>query len=343
MSDHGQILDPATLRLERVLPGPIERVWQYLTDSDKRARWLAAGQFELKPGGRAELRFDHGSLSAEKQTPERFKSSEGYRASATVLACEPPRLLTITWGGAGDVSEVTFELAPADDKVKLVLTHRRLRSRADLVGTAAGWHAHLAMLTDDLEQRTRRGFWSTHAVAEQDYEQRMQGMDDYFRWSSDTGRELHDRGGTWSSLLRRRLDAPIERVWAAWTDPEIVPKWFGKPSGTFAPGGTVLLDLSLPQPTTVKILACEPPTRLRTTWQYGDFGVSEVELRLTRGDAGTLLELEHFAASSAADARGTGSGWEVALLHLDQFLRGLAPPGDIMHPAMDHVWTTVPG
>jgi uncharacterized protein YndB with AHSA1/START domain len=143
-------------------------------------------------------------------------------------------------------------------------------------------------------------------------------------------------------VIRRRLDAPIERVWAAWTDPEVLPKWFGKASGTFALGGALVLDLSQPYPTTVKILACEPPTRLRTTWKYGDFGDSEVELRLTRGDAGTLLELEHFTCPDADDARGSGSGWEVAVLYLDCFLRGLPQPSDVMFPAADHVWTTVP-
>jgi uncharacterized protein YndB with AHSA1/START domain len=42
MNDYGVLTAPDTLRIERLLPGPIERVWQYLTDSDKRATWLAA-------------------------------------------------------------------------------------------------------------------------------------------------------------------------------------------------------------------------------------------------------------------------------------------------------------
>lgn len=342
MSEHGQILAPGTVRLERMLPGPIERVWRYLVDSDKRARWLAAGEWELRPGGRAEFRFDHAALSAEKLTPERHKGSEGATGTEAVLACDPPRLLRLTWGGADEPAEVSFELTPVEERVRLVVTTRRLRNREELVGTASGWHAHLAILEDVLAETAPRGFWSAHEVAERGYEQRMQVMDEYFRWSADVGREVRDHGGSWSSLIRRRLDASIERVWAAWTDPELIPKWFGKPAGTFAVGGTVVLDLSQPHPTTCKILACEPPTRLRTTWKYGDFGDSEVELRLTRGDAGTLLELEHFTCRTVDEARGTGSGWEVAVLHLDSFLRGLAPPSDVMHPAMDHVWTAVP-
>ena len=35
------LIEPGTVKMERLLPGPVERVWAYLTESDKRARWLA--------------------------------------------------------------------------------------------------------------------------------------------------------------------------------------------------------------------------------------------------------------------------------------------------------------
>ena len=38
MNDYGTKTAPDTLRIERTLPGPIERVWTYLTDPAKRAR-----------------------------------------------------------------------------------------------------------------------------------------------------------------------------------------------------------------------------------------------------------------------------------------------------------------
>ena len=34
---------PATVRIERILPGPVERIWAYITDSDKRRKWFAEG------------------------------------------------------------------------------------------------------------------------------------------------------------------------------------------------------------------------------------------------------------------------------------------------------------
>jgi uncharacterized protein YndB with AHSA1/START domain len=50
---YGALIEPATLKIERLLPGPIERVWAYLTESELRRQWLAAGQMEMKSGTRS--------------------------------------------------------------------------------------------------------------------------------------------------------------------------------------------------------------------------------------------------------------------------------------------------
>ena len=34
--DYGELIEPTTLRIQRLLPGPIERIWAYLTDSELR-------------------------------------------------------------------------------------------------------------------------------------------------------------------------------------------------------------------------------------------------------------------------------------------------------------------
>jgi uncharacterized protein YndB with AHSA1/START domain len=51
MNDHGVFTGSDTIRFERLFPGPIERIWTYLTDSEKRGTWLASGPMELKAGG----------------------------------------------------------------------------------------------------------------------------------------------------------------------------------------------------------------------------------------------------------------------------------------------------
>lgn len=38
---YGEKIAEESIRFERLLPGPIERVWAFLTESDKRGQWLA--------------------------------------------------------------------------------------------------------------------------------------------------------------------------------------------------------------------------------------------------------------------------------------------------------------
>ena len=56
---HGTFTGPAEVRLVRTLPGPIERVWEYLTDDEKRARWFAGATIDSRKGGK----IDFGRLS----------------------------------------------------------------------------------------------------------------------------------------------------------------------------------------------------------------------------------------------------------------------------------------
>lgn len=173
MNDYGVVMEPGTVRLERVLPGPIERVWAYLTESGKRAKWLAAGEMELRKGGQIELRFSHADLSAEKKTPERWKGAEGYCMQGRITRCEPPRALSYTWDSEDEKSEVSFELKPNGRNVLLVITHRRLASRDEMVSVSGGWHAHLEVLRAVLEDQEPPGFWSLVEKLDAEYKKRI--------------------------------------------------------------------------------------------------------------------------------------------------------------------------
>lgn len=174
----GEVIDTATIRIKRLLPGPIERVWSYLVDSDKRARWLAAGEMEERPGAALDLVFQHSQLSHE-QTPERWCAAEGHVHHCRITRCEPPRLLSFSWpeghgeGAPAWESEVHFELTPQEEGVLLVVTHERLLERDTMVNVAGGWHAHLGLLIDHLSGRPPRGFWSAHSELEKLYGQRI--------------------------------------------------------------------------------------------------------------------------------------------------------------------------
>jgi uncharacterized protein YndB with AHSA1/START domain len=162
-----------TVRIERLLPGPIERVWAYLTDADKRGLWLAAGEMEPRVGGALSLRFRHAQLSSEvAPVPERYRDlhENGHVSHERVTVCEPPRRLAYTWGGGG--SEVSFDLSPHGEQVRLVLIHRRLAD-AEMSQVAGGWHTHLGVLQDCLAGRRPKNFWTVFVRIEAEYAQRL--------------------------------------------------------------------------------------------------------------------------------------------------------------------------
>jgi uncharacterized protein YndB with AHSA1/START domain len=168
---YGRITAPAEVRFERLLPGPIETVWQFLVDSDKRSQWLASGPMELKEGGALELRFRHRDLSPHKAPPpERYREldEKGHVARERVLRIEPPRLLAISWGP----SEVTFELVPEGSNVRLILTHRHLPGRSDMVLASGGWHTLLDILVERANGRVPKAFWTMFGNIEQEYDAR---------------------------------------------------------------------------------------------------------------------------------------------------------------------------
>ncbi len=175
MSDYGELIAPGAIRFTRLLPGPIERVWAYLVEPDKRAKWFAGGPMDLREGGKVELEFRHSDLSAEPPPPE----AGGYESTETaeVVRIDPPRLLVLNWhdvsGGEAGYSVVAFELAQQGDKVLLTLTNSRIAGRGNLVSVGGGWHAHLGVLEDVLEGREPRFFWQTYHARHADYDQRI--------------------------------------------------------------------------------------------------------------------------------------------------------------------------
>lgn len=177
MSEFGELIDATTVRFERLLPGPIERVWSYLVEGEKCAKWLRGGATELRVGGHVDMHFHNASLSAAEdiERPEKYKDlPEKMSFSGKVTLCEPPSVLAHTWEFGDEASEICFELQQQGDKVRLILTHRKLEEEDSVLSAIAGWHTHLDILTDVLEGREPRPFWKTHTALEAQYEQRLE-------------------------------------------------------------------------------------------------------------------------------------------------------------------------
>jgi uncharacterized protein YndB with AHSA1/START domain len=161
------LIPPATVRLERLLPGPIERVWAYITESKKRATWLAAGEFDLRIGGKVELHFEN-----DKLTDDPVPAGKGGRHTfeGTITRLEPLRALGHTWNWNGQPSEVLYELTPKGKDVLLTIHHKLPDDRNLKIGVAGGWVVHTGILEDQLNGVKPRPFYTTHERLKKDYE-----------------------------------------------------------------------------------------------------------------------------------------------------------------------------
>ena len=166
---YGVLTEPATLTIQRLLPGPIERVWAYLTESDRRRQWLAAGPMEMKVGAAFEFVWRNDELS---EAPARRLAGfpEEKRMPSRITELDPPHKLAFTWQGSGDVS---FELERRGSKVMLTVTHRRLPDRDTLLKVAAGWHMHLDILVARANGEEPEPFWAGWSRLQQEYDRRL--------------------------------------------------------------------------------------------------------------------------------------------------------------------------
>ena len=161
------LIPPSTVRLERLLPGPVERVWAYLTESEKRATWLAAGEFDLRMGGKIELIFDNDNLPNDALPQPRG----GRRSFAGVITrLEPMKALAHTWSWDGKPSEVVYELTPKGKDVLLTIHHKLPDELGLKRGVSGGWVVHTGILADLLNGVKPRPFWTSHDKVAKDYE-----------------------------------------------------------------------------------------------------------------------------------------------------------------------------
>lgn len=156
MNDLATFIPPGTLRFERVLPGPIERVWDYLTKTELLATWFDGGTIGTQVGAEATFTF-------------------GMHGHITVY--EPPHVLEYTWNepeASTPVADalVRWELQPHGEQVLLTLTHSRI-SAAAAAGFGAGWHAGLGGLYAALSGTPESGVDCDYAALAPLYEEHL--------------------------------------------------------------------------------------------------------------------------------------------------------------------------
>ena len=162
------------MKIQRLLPGPIERIWAYLTDSELRRKWLAAGEMEMTVGTPFELVWRNDELTdPPSERPAGFP--EEHRMQSRITELDPPRKLSIAWNNSGDV---TFELEPRGKGVLLTVIHRRLPDRSTMLKVSAGWHMHLDILVARALGEEPAPFWDGWSRLQKEYDTASAEPDD---------------------------------------------------------------------------------------------------------------------------------------------------------------------
>ena len=178
MDNFGKLVKPDTVVFERLLPGPVERVFEFLWDENKRKLWFTTGAMPTKVDEKFRMHWQHKNYSPNTAPPPdnmKEMDEKGHSDSFTLLAYEPPYRLAYTFGEEklkGNPSEVEFRLKPEGDKGRLTLTHTRFPDRGYALGVSRGWHSHLDVLEYQLKNETPPAFWDVFRQYDGVYDKR---------------------------------------------------------------------------------------------------------------------------------------------------------------------------
>lgn len=174
MTDYGRQTGPESLEFTRIFAAPIDKVWQFLVDPEKRQLWFCGGTTDDHVGGKIVMEFDHRRLS-ETAPPEKYASEETAMHQAEILEYDPPHRLAFTWfESAGTTSsKVEISLHALDAaSTRLHLAHTGVIGREMLIGVFAGWHGHFDLMAEVLVGPRKTDFW----VRDQELEAEYEGM-----------------------------------------------------------------------------------------------------------------------------------------------------------------------
>lgn len=135
--------------------------------------------------------------------------------------------------------------------------------------------------------------------------------------------------------IKRFINAPRDRVYAAWTDPAQLRQWFGPEKvqtrnliADARVGGKFRWDLTNSEGEKMTCLGeyreLQPDKKIVFTWQWDDDEdwenhISVVTVELSDRDDGTELRLTHEQLPNEQSRDGHTGGWNSALDKLEKF------------------------
>lgn len=118
------------------------------------------------------------------------------------------------------------------------------------------------------------------------------------------------------AVARRSYSTDQADLWDAVTNPERIPRWFLPVSGSLEIGGRYQLEGNAGG----VVETCAEPDMFAVTWEFASM-MSWLQVRLSPGESGTVLELSHEAHVDPQmweqfGPGAVGVGWDLGLLGL---------------------------
>ncbi len=126
--------------------------------------------------------------------------------------------------------------------------------------------------------------------------------------------------------MEELFPVPIERVWRALTDPDMIERWLMAPTGYEAKVGSRFVLRETPREDCRGQVECEvlelsPPTRMVWSWRGAeDPTTTRLVIALQADERGTRLTLRHTGESDERTVRATTGGWTDKLGALTELL-----------------------
>lgn len=283
-------------RFERRLKHPVEKVWAAITQPEILASWFADAVIELREGGKIELTFS---------------KTEGNAVVCTITEFKPLSVLEYTWGD----DRIRWELYPEQDGCLLVLKQIFSTINDQIAKDLAGWHVHTDILLSALEGE----------LVEFSYSRWEELYDEYTKMLSSKRKSNYNVlatvkkiDGGYVARFERYLNHPVEKVWAALTQPEKLASWFADAAVDLKVGGMIELTFK-PVGNTVSCTITElhPQSVLEYTW-----GNDKLRWELYPKQDGCLLVLKEFFSVLDDHRPRDLSGWHTIIDMLPAMLDG---------------------
>jgi uncharacterized protein YndB with AHSA1/START domain len=197
------------LRFERRYRHPMERVWRAISDPGEMARWFPSDVEGERAVG-ADLRFVDDAQRATAREAGEPTRDDGPMFRGTVVAYDPPKVFSFTWGG----ELLRFELLPDGADTVLVFTHL-LSHRSVAARNGSGWHMCLAALDRLL---------GADAAGAGD----LGWKDVYDDYVDRMGPALGEASASGAMTWERSTHVEPDRVRAVTSDPAEVAAWGGR-------------------------------------------------------------------------------------------------------------------